>query len=177
LTFQKFLGKGKRLRYLCQDETRLGLKTLTGKVITARGVKPVAPLLWKRENFWLYGVIEPVSGWHFCQEYAHFNGEDFQQFIEALSLQLGEDIALIQMDRAGAHITNELERQENLIPVCQPSHSPELNPIERIWEYIKQQLVGEVFTTLGQLRERLQQVLENITPDLLQFVVILQFYS
>jgi hypothetical protein len=118
-----------------------------------------------------------VSGWHFCQEYAHFNGEDFQQFIEALSLQLGEDIALIQMDRAGAHITNELERQENLIPVCQPSHSPELNPIERIWEYIKQQLVGEVFTTLGQLRERLQQVLENITPDLLQFVVILQFYS
>ncbi|WP_445243719.1 MULTISPECIES: transposase [unclassified Microcoleus] len=40
---------------------------------------------------------------------------------------------------------------ENLIPVCQPSHSPELNPIERVWEYIKQQLVGEVFTTLEQL--------------------------
>ena len=49
--------------------------------------------------------------------------------------------------------------------MCQPSHSPELNPIERVWEYIKHQLVGEVFTTLGQLRERLQQVLENITPE------------
>jgi hypothetical protein len=47
-----------------------------------------------------------VSNWHFCQEYAHLNGENFQQFIEALSLQLGEDIALIQMNRAGAHITN-----------------------------------------------------------------------
>jgi hypothetical protein len=113
----------------------------------------------------LYGVVEPLSGWHFCQEYAHLNGEDFQQFIEALSLQLGEDIALIQMDRAGAHITNELSWPENLIPVCQPSHSPELNPIERVWEYIKQQLVGQVFTTLGQLRERLQQVLEKITPE------------
>ena len=177
MTFQKFFGKGKRVRYLCQDETRLGLKTLTGKVITARGVKPVAPLLWKRENFWLYGVVEPLSGWNFCQEYAHLNGEDFQQFIEALSLQLGEDIAIIQIDRAGAHITNELSWPENLIPVCQPSHSPELNPIERVWEYIKQQLVGEVFTTRGQLRERLQQALENLTPELLQFVVILQFYS
>ncbi|MBD0339405.1 MAG: transposase [Microcoleus sp. Co-bin12] len=51
------------------------------------------------------------------------------------------------------------------MPVCQPSHSPELNPIERLWEYIKQQLIGEVFTTLGQLRERSQQVLENITPE------------
>ena len=119
----------------------------------------------QRENFWLYGVVEPLSGWHFCQEYAHLNGEDFQQFIDALSLQLGEDIALIHMEQAGAHITNELERPENLIPVCQPSHSPELNPIERVWEYIKQQLVGEVFTTLDQLRERLKQVIEKITPE------------
>jgi transposase len=78
---------------------------------------------------------------------------------------LGEDIALIQMDRAGAHITNELSWPENLIPVCQPSHSPEVNPIERVWEYIKQQLVGEVFTTLGQLRERLQQVIGKITSE------------
>lgn len=163
--FQKLFVKGKRLRYLCQDETRLGLKTETGKLITAFGVKPVAPILWKRENFWLYGVVEPLSGWHFCQEYAHLNGEDFQQFIDALSLQLGEDIALIQMDQAGAHVTNELKWPENLIPVCQPAHSPELNPIERVWEYIKQQLAGEVFTTLPQLRERLQQVLEKITPD------------
>ena len=78
---------------------------------------------------------------------------------------MGEDIALIHMDRAGAHITNELSWPENLIPVCQPSHSPELNPIERVWEYIKQQLVGEVFTTLDQLRERLKQVIEKITPE------------
>ncbi|MEG4234592.1 hypothetical protein QUA40_21170 [Microcoleus sp. Pol11C3] len=62
LTFQKYFGKGKKLRYLCQDETRLGLKTLTGKLIAARGVKPVAPILWKRENFWLDGVVEPLSG-------------------------------------------------------------------------------------------------------------------
>ena len=164
MTLQKYFGKGKKLRYLCQDETRLGLKTLTGKLITARGVKPVAPLLWKRGNFGLYGVVEPLSGWHFCQEYAHLNGEDFQQFIDALSLQLGEYIALIHIDRAAAHITNKLSGSENLIPVCKPSHSPELNPIERVWEYIKQELVGEVFTTLEQLRERLKQVLEKITP-------------
>ncbi len=163
--FQKHFGRGKRLRYLCQDETRLGLKTETGKLITAKGVKPVAPILWKRENFWLYGVVEPLNGWHFCKEYAHLNGENFQQFIDALSLQLGEDIALIQMDQAGAHVTSELRWPENLIPVCQPAHSPELNPIERVWEYIKQQLVGYVFTTLPQLRERLQQVIEKITPD------------
>jgi hypothetical protein len=79
-----------------QDETRLGLKTETGKLITAFGVKPVAPVLCQRDNFWLYGVVEPLSGWHFCQEYAHLNTECFQQFIDTLAEQLGED-ALIQM--------------------------------------------------------------------------------
>lgn len=165
MTFQKLFGQDKRIRYLCQDETRLGLKTETGKLITAFGVKPVAPVLWKRDNFWLYGVVEPLSGWHFCKEYAHLNTECFQQFIDTLGEQLGEDIALLQMDQAGAHVTNQLRWPENLIPVCQPAHSPELNPIERVWEFIKQQLQGEVFTTLQQLRARLQKVLDQITSE------------
>jgi transposase len=52
-----------------------------------------------------------------------------------------------------------------LIPICQPAHSPELNPIERVWQFIKQQFKGEVFETLVDLRTRLNQVLEQITPE------------
>jgi len=153
------------VRYLCQDETRLGLKSETGKVITAFGVKPVVQVQWQRDNFWLYGVVEPLSGWHFTQEYSHFNTEHFQQFIDALSEQLGDEIAVIQLDQAGAHMTSTLRWAENLIPICQPAHSPELNPIERVWQFIKAQLKGERFATLEQLRERLAQVLEQITPE------------
>ncbi|MCC5625452.1 hypothetical protein [Nostoc sp. CHAB 5715] len=43
----------------------MGLKTLTGKVITASGVKPTVPVKWQRENFWIYGAIEPLTGQHF----------------------------------------------------------------------------------------------------------------
>ncbi len=86
------------MRYLCQDETRLGLKSETGKVITAFGVKPVVQVQWPRDNFWLYGVVEPLSGWHFTQEYPHLDTEHVQQFMDALSEQLGDDIAVIQLD-------------------------------------------------------------------------------
>ncbi|MEG4942441.1 hypothetical protein [Microcoleus sp. F4-D5] len=51
-------------------------------------------------------VVEPLSSWHFCQEYDRLNTEQFQQFIDALSHQLGDDIALIQLERAGAHVTS-----------------------------------------------------------------------
>jgi hypothetical protein len=134
-------------------------------VITAFGLKPVVQVQWQRDNFWLYGVVEPLSGWHFTQEYSHFNTEHFQQFIDALSEQLGDEIAVIQLDQAGAHMTSTLRWAENLIPICQPAHSPELNPIERVWQFIKAQLKGERFATLEQLRERLAQVLEQITPE------------
>ena len=38
---------GQRVRYLCQDETRLGLNTLPGRLITARGVKPMGETQWR----------------------------------------------------------------------------------------------------------------------------------
>lgn len=86
------------MRYLAEDETRVGLKTQMGKVITSSGVKPVAPVSWGRDNFLIYGVVEPLSGWHFTAEYPHLDTENFQQFIDVLSVQLGDDIAIIQLD-------------------------------------------------------------------------------
>lgn len=165
LSFQTLLGQGKRLRYLCSDETRVGLKSETGKLITAKGVKPMAQVQWQRGNFWVYGVVEPLSGWHFEQEYAQLNSEQLQSFLDALSDALGEDVALIQLDQAKAHQSLALRWSENLIPIFQPAHSPQLNPIERLWQFIKQQLQGENFETLAQLRQRLQQEFQKLTTE------------
>ena len=59
------LGRGRTVRYFCEDESRSGLKTLLSPVITLFGVKPIAPVQWSRDNFWLYGAVEPLSGEHF----------------------------------------------------------------------------------------------------------------
>ncbi|MFN6525616.1 hypothetical protein [Nostoc sp. ChiSLP03a] len=58
---QSEFGDAKRVRYLCEDETRLGLKTITGRLITAKGIKPLGHSQWRRENFYLYGVVEPQA--------------------------------------------------------------------------------------------------------------------
>jgi transposase len=52
----------------------------------------------------------------------------------------------------------------------QPSHSPELNPIERGWQNIKTDLNGEVFEHLDALRAALKEVLGYLTPDWLASV-------
>lgn len=57
-------------------------------------------------------------------------------------------MALIQMDRASAHQALALIWPDNLILIFQPAHSPQLNPIERLWQHIKRQWKGENFSSL-----------------------------
>ncbi len=143
----------------------MGLKTLTQKVITAKGVKPTQVVKWDRENFWIYGAIEPLTGRHFEQEYPKLNGECFQQFLDWLSQQLGEDYAILQIDQASAHMSGAINWPENIIPLVQPAHSPELNPIERLWQFLKKSLKNQLFSSLQDLRDRIQQLFEQLTFD------------
>jgi transposase len=151
------------LHYLCQDETRVGLKTETGKVITAKGVKPKVTVQWRRENFWIYGAIDPLTGEHFFHEYPKLNGQYFQEFLDWLSPLLGEDCAILQVDQAPAHMAHSIRWPKNIIPLPHPPHSPELNPIERFWQLLKQSLKNQVFPSLQSLRERIQALLEHFT--------------
>lgn len=78
---------------------------------------------------------------------------------------LGDEMALLQLDQAGAHQALSLSWPDNLIPVLQPAHSPELNPTERLWQHLRAQLLGENFINLEQLRTRLQQLFASLTPN------------
>ena len=64
---------------------------------------------------------------------------------EAMQLHLNETsrhvakgaVALLLMDRAGWHTTSKLEMPTNIKPIFLPSRSPELNPVENIWQYMR----------------------------------------
>ena len=45
---------------------------------------------------------------------------------------------VVLMDRAGWHGTDKLKVPKNLTIILLPSRSPELNPVENIWQYLRQ---------------------------------------
>jgi len=49
--------------------------------------------------------------------------------------------------------------------VLQPAHSPQLNPIELLWQFLKAQLHGENFATLNALQTQLRQLLKELKPE------------
>lgn len=161
----RHLATGQSVHYWCEDETGLGLKTLTGKIITLRGVKPQGIVGWSRDNFYLYGVVEPLSGESFFWEFSHLDHFCFQQFLNLFSQAYGDRLNLIQMDNGSFHKSLDLKWPDNIIPIFQPPSSPELNPIERLWEHIKSQLSWEYCTSLDQLRAKLKQVLNSISSE------------
>jgi hypothetical protein len=144
------------------------LHTISGRKITAQGIKPIDPTQWQRDNFYLYGALEPLTGESFFYEFTHLDGSCFQLFLDHFSAMLGDTTAILQLDRGSFHTTPCLDWPENIIPLLQPPHCPELNPIERLWGYLKAQLRWENCSTLDELRLRLSQVLEHLTADVIQ---------
>jgi hypothetical protein len=59
---------------------------------------------------------------------------------------------------------------ENLILLVQPSHSPEINPIERLWQFLKQPLKHQLFSSLQALRNRIQELFDQLTFEIVMSV-------
>ncbi|HEY9705060.1 MAG TPA: IS630 family transposase [Allocoleopsis sp.] len=158
-------GNMKNICYWCQDETRLGFRTELGRKITLKGVKPEQELQWHYNYYYLYGLIEVKNGKSFFYELSHFNSECFGKYLEEFSKQYPDDVHIIQLDNAPCHTAKKLEVPENIILLFQPPYCPEVNPIERLWLYIKQQLKNIWFNNLDDVKNKVANILNNLQQD------------
>jgi hypothetical protein len=167
--------------FFCEDETRIGLKTISGRKITARGVKPKRKVQWQFKATYLYGVVEPATGEHFFYEFTHLNTDCFQIFLNLVSEQYHDSILIIQLDQAGCHRAKRLQIPDNIILLFQPFHAPETNPIERVWQHLKQGLRWKLSKSLEELQalvtQRLQEMTQEVIASLTGRASILQALS
>jgi transposase len=60
--------------------------------------------------------------------------------------------AVLVLDGAGFHIAKDLAIPRNITPMRLPAYSPELNPIENVWEYLRgNQLSNTVCETCDEI--------------------------
>ena len=90
--------------------------------------------------------------------------------MQRLSLQYPDEWHIIQVDNAPGHLLSTSELPDNIILLFQPPHCPEVNPTERVWEYIKEFLVRLVFSNLDELRVKLQEILSSLTNHVIGFL-------
>ena len=144
-----------------QDESRFGLKTHIGKCLTARGVKPIVKYQHAFKNTYLYGSFSPINGDAFVYEIQGTTSEIFYEYIKAFSEYKSSEFKIVIIDNAGFHSLSKYKIPDNIAFVRIPAYSPELNPSEKIWAYIKQFYKNKVFEELENVKVWLHDFIKN----------------
>jgi transposase len=66
-----------------------------------------------------------------------------QVFLDHLAASRPPDVHIVMpLDGAGWHISRDLKIPDNITLVVLPPYSPELNPVERVWLYLRERFLS-----------------------------------
>ena len=159
------------VRLFFQDEARVGLHLPRYRRVTAPGVCPVQPFRPLYEFYWLYGAVEPATGESHFWEMPALDAECVSVYLAKLAEAYPDSLNVVAWDNAPGHVARAVVVPANVVLLPLPSYSPELNPVERLWLHVRQQV--DVFdeavrTTLGGLREHVAEILRSLSADVLR---------
>lgn len=121
-----------------QDEARFGQKGSLTRVWARRGSRPRAPKQTQYESLYLTGAVCPATGAAAAILTPTLDTRVVNLFLEELATQIPDGVhAILIWDQAGYHVSHELRIPENVSLLHLPSYSPELNPMENLWHYLR----------------------------------------
>ena len=92
-----------------------------------------------------------------------------EKFLELFASEYPEDLHIIQVMDGGFHNSLNLSIPKNVILLFQPAYNPEVNPIERLWGYVKEQLKWLRFDQIEELRAAVQKELNTALSDVMRY--------
>jgi transposase len=152
--------------------------THIGRCLTSKGVKPIVKYQHAFKNTYLYGSFSPINGDSFIYEIEGTTSEIFYNYLTEFSKHKPEELKIIVIDNAGFHSMKNYKIPENIRLLRIPPYTPELNPSEKIWAYIKQFYKNKVFQDIKSLKQWLHTFVENeLNPEIIKSITHNHFYN
>jgi hypothetical protein len=129
---------GERVELWFMDEARVGQKGGVTHVWYQKGVRPRGVRQQGFSSAYLFGAVCPERGEGVALVLPEVSTAAMDVFLAELAraVPAGTHAALV-LDGAGWHVSEELVVPPNLTLIHPPPYSPELNPVERVWEYLR----------------------------------------
>ncbi len=157
---------GRRVRIWVADEMGYGLQPITRRVWSLRGTRVVVP-------------VEPRYEWGYCCGALEVQGEGAEffytptvnmgcsaLFFSQIAASDSEAIHVMIWDGAGFHQQDRAtEVPANVRLLKLPAYSPELNPIEKLWDIAKDAICNRAFGTIEDLETVLTDVFAQYWSD------------
>lgn len=160
-----------------QDESRYGLKTHIGKCLTSKGIKPIIKYQHAYKNTYLYGCFSPIDGDSFIYEIEGTTSEIFYNYLLEFSKYKENELKIIILDNAGFHSLKKFEIPNNIRLIRIPPYSPELNPAEKVWQYIKSFYKNKVFEKLSNVKKWLHDFIKDkLKNEIIKSITFSELY-
>jgi len=141
----------KKVEIWAQDEARLGLQPILRRIWSPRGERPIAKQIRKYQWIYAYSFVHPLTGKSFWLTLPTTNTilmsmalKEFSKYIDPEN----EKIIILLIDRAGWHVSKELEIPKNIRIFPLPSYTPELQPVECGWPLLRESVANRYFDDL-----------------------------
>lgn len=118
------------------------------------------------EYTYAYGAVNVCTGELDSLILPHVNTECMQLFLNEVSARHPQDRIIMVIDGAGWHRSDALQPPENIYLLKLPPYAPELNPIEHVWDELREKFFhNRVFKSLNALEDHLSMALKTMELD------------
>ncbi len=161
---------------MAQDEGRFGRLGQVMKAWCPKGYRPLVAKQVVRDYVYAYAAVAPALGQMTTLVLPFVNIGMMELFLQQVSTDFADYFIIMQVarvaqaspDRAAWHISDKLNIPDNIRLIPQTPRSPELNPVEHLWEAIRENyFYNEVFDSLEKVIDTLCEGLNffNSVPE------------
>ena len=148
------------------DEARFGRISDTRRCWCPKPIRPVCYAMVTQEYTYAYAAVSVCYGNMDSLILPHVNGECMQIFLDEVAARHLNDRIVMVLDGAGWHKSESLKIPDNVRLLSLPPYSPELNPVEHIWDDLREkEFHNRVFDCLDSLEDHLEKALHDMEHD------------
>jgi DDE superfamily endonuclease len=146
---------GVRVEIWFQDEARIGQKNSLTRVWRQTGSRPAAPKDLGFASAYVFGAVCPAQGKAAALIMPLCDTAAMNHHLSEISSQVAAEAhAVVVLDGAGWHGSRALVVPGNITLLTLPPYSPQLNPVERVWHYLRSHwLANSVFRSLADIMD------------------------
>lgn len=129
----------KKVAVWFQDEAQVGQRGTVTRIWASQGSRPQVVRQQQFEAAYVFGAVCPAEGKASALVMPTANSESMQHPLNAIAAAVAPGKhAVLVLDRAAWHVTEQWRMPANLSILPLPPYSPELNPVEQIGQRLRQ---------------------------------------
>lgn len=139
-----------------QDEARFGRISDCRRCWCRRPLRPLVRKMLSRQYTYVFGAVSPQDGQFDTLLLPQVDTACMQLFLDEVARRHAGDNIVMVLDGAGWHTANDLRAPTNMRLLFLPPYSPELNPVEHLWDELREKYFhNRVFDSLAVVEKHL----------------------